>query len=329
MKRQHTWLTLLAFGSCLYVGSVYASELPVLEKTTDPGLINSDITLDTRPLSSCLQQTVAGAICLPIEDFVAPQRRLANWSGILWLLGTAQLTGNEHVLIVGEKSDRRDLLAGVLALAGQKQITTVDKPVSKIIGNTDNTSAGTQRSTTRVNVFAAPMRSDLIALGNEMINLYSENTIILDGRSEAEYFGQRIRAARGGHIPGAIHYPISQLTDRASQHAVSSTHTVAYAHDSVEGLVYFSTLLANGINTRLFLGGWTEWAADGALPADAASFPLDVERHIESTSAQLPVSTSRIDFQANRLWFTLAALIMISLMTLSFFMGKLLYGRHR
>jgi hypothetical protein len=49
---------------------------------------------------------------------------------------------------------------------------------------------------------------------------------------------------------------------------------VAYAHDAVEGVSFFTLLRAGaGVSARLYPGGWAEWAADGSLPADAATYP--------------------------------------------------------
>jgi hypothetical protein len=49
---------------------------------------------------------------------------------------------------------------------------------------------------------------------------------------------------------------------------------VAHAHDALEGVAYFTLLRAGaGLSARLYPGGWAEWAADGSLPADAATYP--------------------------------------------------------
>jgi len=171
------------------------------------GMLHEHI-IDTRPLSSCQNSSLDGATCLPVEDVLAPNRRVANWSGILWLLGTANLTGNEHVIVVGQIADRRDFIAGLLLLAGQHRITVVEKPVSEFIG--DNIpKAGSTRATTRAQVYTAQMRSEFIILRNELSEFINSNQILLDGRTESEYYGSIVRSERGGHIPGAILSPLS------------------------------------------------------------------------------------------------------------------------
>ena len=82
-----------------------------------------------------------------------------------------------------------------------------------------------------------------------------------------------MRAARGGHLPGAVSLPALQL--RGAQNPVLPEGSpVAYAHDALEGFAYLTLLRAgHGVAARLYAEGWAEWAADGALPADSVSHP--------------------------------------------------------
>lgn len=293
MNIPQAFIQLFAITLGVIVSPVIASEHLLLQKTASPDNIYADVVVDTRPLSSCRESTLSGAVCLPVEDIVAPQRRLANWSGILWLLGTAGLDGSEHVMLVGEQAERRELLAGVLFLAGQKQISIVDKPISSFISNLKNKSAGLQRSTTRIKVFTAPMRSELIVLRNELQQLTKVDAVILDGRSESEYFGATIRAQRGGHIPGAVHSPLSEWRKTPSPVFSSVDLPVVYAHDTTSGLQFFSTVLAAGQRARLYSGGWVEWAADGSLVADNVTYPHKraVERPADTGTNVSPAET--------------------------------------
>jgi thiosulfate/3-mercaptopyruvate sulfurtransferase len=45
-------------------------------------------------------------------------------------------------------------------------------------------------------------------------SLGDDNTVVFDARSPAEYRGEDVRAARGGHIPGAVNLEWTQLIDR-------------------------------------------------------------------------------------------------------------------
>lgn len=136
---------------------------------------------------------------------------------------------------------------------------------------------GVPRSRTREVVYRAPMRGERILLRNELHVLMAEDAppVVLDGRTESEYWGQLIRGARGGHLPGAQHFPSSGLV-RDVAVAVSGPfygrESVVYGHDAFEGVIYLARLIARGIDARLYLEGWAGWASDGGLPADSVTY---------------------------------------------------------
>jgi thiosulfate/3-mercaptopyruvate sulfurtransferase len=237
-----------------------------------------DAVLDVRSPGACSQGSLPGARCLPAQDFLAPHRRLANISGILWLLGTAGLEGDEWVLIIGDRGADREFMAGLLYLAGQKQISVLSQPVSRVAGGLDGLRPGVPRSRTREVVWQAPMRADRILLRSELQSrlAQADAPILIDGRSETEYWGQRIRGARGGHLPGAQHLAAASLSPasgKAFDAVAFGGRPVAYANDAYEGLIYLSRLLASGVDARLYLEGWVGWASDGALPVDSLTYP--------------------------------------------------------
>lgn len=320
--RQLTTLSIL-----LFVGQVCASEETILHVVSEPYDTNADIVLDTRPLANCKESSLKGTVCLPIEDFVAPGRRLANWSGILWLLGTAGLSGKEHVLVVGDKPRRRHVLAGLLAIAGQKKISVLEDPVSTHLESETNVAVGTQRSTTRTKVFTEPMRSTLLVLRNELTNVIHNNVVLLDGRSEAEYFGTTIRAHRGGHIPGATHSPFAQWYKTKGGQIVDTHFPISYAHNSIDGLAYFSVLLSAGQASRLYLEGWVDWASNTELPIDSASYPQSTAEQQVSIKSKAEESNQLFATQVNLFSMLLGALITCCVITMSYFSVKGFRGR--
>lgn len=86
--------------------------------------------------------------------------------------------------------------------------------------------------------------------------LESGDTVILDVRPEPEY--------AGGHLPGAIHIPLEQLTDRLAE-LPHDKEIVAYcrgrycvlAHDAVR------LLIANGLPAKRAADGTLEWRVAG------------------------------------------------------------------
>ena len=112
--------------------------------------------------------------------------------------------------------------------------------------------------------------------------------LLLDGRSDAEYWGESARAMRTGHLPGAVSLPALQLRAalgaEAKRPVLPEGPAVAYAHDAFEGLAYLTLLIAgHGVPARLYAEGWAEWAADGNLPADAVGYP-DREQTVSAQS---------------------------------------------
>jgi thiosulfate/3-mercaptopyruvate sulfurtransferase len=228
------------------------------------------VVIDARPLAACREKSVVGARCLPAADFLGPHKRLPSARDLLWLLGTAGLSGEETVLVVGQDAVARDFVAGLLHVAGQRSVRVLSEPVGRLLEQGAAAGPGRERGMIREAVFAAPMRDGLLVLRDE---LRASKATLLDGRTQEEYWGETVRAARGGHLPGAVSLPALQL--RGAQNPVLPEGSpVAYAHDAYEGLAYLTQLVAgHGVAAKLYAEGWAEWAADGALPADAVSHP--------------------------------------------------------
>ncbi len=244
------------------------------------------VVVDSRPLADCRAQSLADARCLPAEDFLGPQRRLPSARDLLWLLGTAGLSGEEGVIVVGQDAVARDFVAGLLWLAGQRSVHVLTEPVGRLLESGAAAGPGREHGMIRETVFTAPMRDGLLLLRDELrdeLRTLRPQPPLLDGRSDKEYWGEGgeldARAARSGHLPGAISLPALQLratlgVETENKPVLPDGPAVAYAHDAYEGLAYLTLLMAGyGVPARLYAEGWAEWAADGSLPADAVGYP--------------------------------------------------------
>lgn len=319
-------LLLLTLLTCSYTR---AADFPLLQKVAgvaDAGLY--DVIVDTRPLASCRQSSLQQAKCLPVEDLLAPQGRLANWSGILWLLGSAGLSGTEHILVTGQLPARRDFIAGLLVLAGQHRVTVAEQAVTEMTAANDRLFAGSVRATTRTSVYTAAMRSDLIVLRSDLKTWVTGDSILLDGRSESEYYGASVRASRGGHIPGAMHSPLSDWRSDPARNAAlfdisnsDNKNPVVYAHDTFDSLVYFTAVLAAGVMPKVYLSGWVEWANDSALAVDSVSYP------IMASAGKAPVVTtdnaaSPATYHIGKTALLAAAVSIVAMFVYSFYAGR-------
>jgi thiosulfate/3-mercaptopyruvate sulfurtransferase len=236
-----------------------------------------DVIVDSRAAARCGEASLPGARCLSITDVLGPHDRFPSVSGLLWLLGTAGLTGAEHVLVIGERALDRDALAGVLYLAGQRRVSVLARRFSQAFARDAASAPGVARRTTREVVFQAPMRARSLVLRRELLALIRspDPPVILDGRSEAEYWGEAVRAARGGRLPGAQHSPLSQWAAGAEAPVAvaAGAGPVVYGRGARDGLAFTARVAALGIEPRVYLEGWAGWASDGSLPADGVTYP--------------------------------------------------------
>lgn len=235
------------------------------------------VVVDTRPAEACKLRSLAGAVCLPADAFLGPHRRLPGERDLLWLLGTAGLKGDETVLVVGQDATARDFVAGLLYMSGQHRLRVLTEPVGRLLESGIETGPGRERNFVREKVFEAPVRDELVVLRDEL-RAMNPSPMLLDGRTEAEYWGEVARSARSGHLPGAVSLPglalRAALATPTARPVLPEGKPVAYGHDAYEGLAYLTLLTAGyGVPARLYLAGWAEWAADGALPVDAAAYP--------------------------------------------------------
>lgn len=231
-----------------------------------------EVIIDSRPLAECTRASLPAARCLPADDFLGPHRRLPSERDLLWLLGTAGLDGSESVLVIGQDSTARDFVAGLLYLAGQRQVRVLGEPLGRLPGPR---SPGRARDMVRSAVFTAPMRAELWVLRDELRQALAKHAPpLLDGRSESEYWGETVRGTRGGHLPGAQWFPANPALPAGHALTRPPAEPVAYAHDAYDGIAYFTRLRAGQtIPARVYVAGWAEWSADGTLPADAATYP--------------------------------------------------------
>lgn len=286
---QRRFARLSAFCLLTWIAPVHAAadfEYVRSAAGRDPGTV----VVDTRPVEACKLRSLAGAVCLPSADFLGPHRRLPGERDLLWLLGTAGLKGDETVLVVGQDPVARDFVAGLLYVSGQHRLRVLTEPVGRLLESGVESGPGRERNFAREQVFEAPMRDGRVVLRDELRAL-NPSPMLLDGRAEAEYWSETVRGARGGHLPGAVNLPglalRATLSTPATRPVLPEGEPVAYGHDSYEGLAYLTLLTAGyGVPARLYLAGWAEWAADGALPVDAAAYP---EQSIVRPAEALPV----------------------------------------
>ncbi|HSQ80496.1 MAG TPA: rhodanese-like domain-containing protein, partial [Casimicrobiaceae bacterium] len=190
------------------------------------------------------------------------------------------LAGQEHVLVVGDGPTERDFVAGMLYLCGQARVSVLKAPIAEGAGlPAAQLGPGTPRAMVRNPVYQATVRDGDLVLSTDLAQELDVGDAppLLDGRSGAEYWGERIRAWRGGHLPGAQSLPIDSLRRQLDSHRgglPQDRSFVVYGHDAFESVAYFTLLRAgSGIPARVLIDGYADWANHPDLPLASQTYP--------------------------------------------------------
>ena len=118
--------------------------------------------------------------------------------------------------------------------------------------------------------------------GYEHVRDNLHRAVILDARSPGEYAGAVLRAARGGHIKGAINVNWEDNLDEngafkdaeelSKMYDIDkNAEIITYCQGAYRAANAFIVLKMLGFsNVRVYLGSWAEWGSMSGLPADSA-----------------------------------------------------------
>lgn len=118
-----------------------------------------------------------------------------------------------------------------------------------------------------------------------LVRLGRKDVVLLDARSASEYVGHDVRSARGGHIPGAVHFEWSRAEDPYGHHrfrpanvlrdelaAIGVTpdkEVIAYCQTHRRSCVSWFTLRLLGFEKVYgYPGAWSDWGNRQDLPIE-------------------------------------------------------------
>jgi thiosulfate/3-mercaptopyruvate sulfurtransferase len=132
--------------------------------------------------------------------------------------------------------------------------------------------------------FRTPEKGAILATADYVRNsLQRAGVCILDTRSEAEYMGRNIRAARGGAIPGAVHLEWTQNLDSEGKFKKKEQLEAMYRDLGVtpdkevipycqggyrSSHSYLALRLLGYPKVRNYIGSWKEWGDRLDLPIE-------------------------------------------------------------
>ncbi|MBA6419708.1 MULTISPECIES: rhodanese-like domain-containing protein [Pseudomonas] len=137
---------------------------------------------------------------------------------------------------------------------------------------------------------ASPSQPDItlnsdhtVDIQNVKNNLQNPDRIIWDARSAQEYRGEKVVAAKGGHIPGAINFEWTAGMDperglRLREDLAQHLQTLGISADKEivthcqthhrSGFTYLAAKLLGYPNVKAYAGSWAEWGNHPETPIE-------------------------------------------------------------
>ena len=246
------------------------------------------LIIDMRAPDRYVKGHIAGAVNLQYADLIRAEPPvgglLADRQQLSQILSAIGLTPQHHVIAYDDEGNGRAArLLWTLDALGHQHFSLLNGGFTAWHEEGYKLQSG-QVTTTPSDYQAQLSNPDVVADRHYILSRLQQSDFLpLDTRSPAEYYGQNIRAARGGHIPGAVNFdwleaidqdrnlrfkPDAELLAQLQALGVSTDkEIVTYCQTHHRSSHTYIVLKHLGFTRiRGYHGAWSEWGNDASTP---------------------------------------------------------------